>query len=437
MNLIPEPPFEIVYDAGRPAWWMRDAAGEYVLTPESGARRRLRQLGFSGVVEAGKILSPLDAESVRLQREGSVAFAGPVAGHVVGVRELAGRRVLVTNSVEPLAADPSGTCNTLNGIFVQMLGNEQFTRFCLWAHYARRRLLRREWHPLPALALVGEAAAGKSYLQSIITRLLGGRVGKPAQFMQGTTNFNGELFGAEHLAFEDESARCDSVSRRSLGEKIKEMLFCKTVHCHSKNRPGVSLEPIWALTLSINSNPEHLKVLPTLDQSLTDKILMLRCEAHPRPVPPGEDETEWLTRTAQVECPAFAATLDGMDLSTVAPEMLAPRTKVAGWQHPDLLRELQDMAPEAQLLRLVDDILFATSAASSWTGSADELSRRLRESRYGNEAGKLLSWPTACGVYLGRLESRHPNRVILRRTATARSWTIHPSDGVSDPNPIH
>lgn len=426
MTLLPEKPQEIVYDAGRPAWWMRDAAGEYVLTQEGGARRRLRQLGFKPEVDTGGVVSPLDAESLRLQREGSVAFAGPVAGHQVGVRTMAGRRVLVTNSVEPLPARESGACDTLAGIFERMLGDDQFTRFLLWGHFARRRLLRREWHPLPALALVGEASAGKSYLQSIITRLLGGRVAKPASFMQGVTAFNGELFGAEHLAFEDESARSDSVSRRSLGEKIKELLFCKSVHCHAKNRQGVSLEPIWALSLSINSNPEHLKVLPPLDESLADKILMLRCDAHPRPVPPGEDETEWLTRTADEESPVLAAMLDAMDTSAIAPEMLAPRTRVAGWQHPDLLQQLQDMAPEAQLLSLVDDVLFDTPAACAWTGSAEELSRRLRESRYCNEVGKLLSWPAACGVYLARLESRHPDRVRFRRTASSRSWTIQP-----------
>lgn len=425
MTLLPEPPEEIVYDSGRTAWWMRDSVGEYVLVQDVSARRRLRQLGFSKFAQSGNDLSPLETEMLRLQRESNVVFAGPVAGRTVGIHKMAGRRVLVTNSVVPLAGPSSGAYEGLEGVFFPMLGAEQYSRLLLWIHYARRRLLRGEWHPLPALVLVGPPSAGKSYLQFVISKLLGGRIAKPALFMQGATNFNGDLFGAEHLVFEDESARCDSKSRHSIGEKIKELLFCSTVNCHAKNRQGISLEPIWALSMSINSSPENLMVLPPVDEALADKMLILKCEARPRLVPDDRDETEWLTEIAILESPAFARMIDDLEMTTMDPSMLSPRTNVAGWQNPEILREMRDLAPEGKFLSLIDSVLFDKADADSWEGSAEDLALRLRESRFNAQAEKLLSWPTAAGVFLGRLASQNPERFIYCRNAKNRIWTIH------------
>lgn len=415
----------LVYDAGRPVWWIGDASGEFVLSNESGARRALKMSGFTGDVPKNANISSLDREFVRLTREENVAFAGPVAGWSIGVHAMAGKRVLVT-STAVLPPGAPGPCDTLLGIMGRMLGDDQAERFLLWLHFARQRLIRGQWHPLPAVGFVGKASAGKSYVQSLITRLLGGRVGKPGQYMQGRTDFNGDLFGAEHLSFEDESARTDHVSRRTVGENIKAMLFCRSVYCHAKNRQGVTLDPIWAMSLSINDDPEHLQVLPTIDASLQDKLLILKCEAHPRPVPSGRDETEWLTEIAENEIGPLAALVDAIGGKASSDSLLAPRTRVAGWQHPEVMQELGDLAPEAQLLSLVNDVLFASPSSTFWQGTADELSRELRLSPFGHEATRLLSWHGATGKYLARLEVRFPDRIIYQRTKTTRTWLIHP-----------
>ena len=76
----------------------------------------------------------------------------------------------------------------------------------------------------------------------------------------------------------------------------------------------------------------------------------------------------------------------------------------------------------------MDGELFPTPAAGTWHGTAALLESRLTgaDSRCAYEARKLLSWPTACGVYLARLAKRMPERFALDRTADSRQWTIHP-----------
>ena len=421
----------VIYDAGRPTWWTKDARGEFIIAGDAGARRRLKANGFRSSQNRDEIISPLDGELTRLVHENSVVYAGPVAGWPVGVNPMGGRRVLVTSTATPLPRGP-GDGSTIVELFERMLGRDQCRRFFLWIYCARRRLLTRKWHPLPALALVGPKACGKSFAQHLITLLLGGRAAKPAQYLQGVTPFNGDLFGAEHLTFEDESARCDGPSRRHLGEQIKAMLFCRQVQCHAKHRQGITLEPIWALSISLNDETEHLMVFPNMDDSLEDKILLLACEHHPRPVPPGEEETEWLRGVVERELPAFADMIDRCDPDSMSKSIQNPRTIVAGWQNPVILSKIANLSPEVQLLGLIDDSIFAKPIPSTWTGTAEQLSRELRGGPFSREAEKLLSWPAACGIYLGRLEGKHPDRVEradhrTREDGRARKWIIHPT----------
>jgi hypothetical protein len=44
----------------------------------------------------------------------------------------------------------------------------------------------------------------------------------------------------------------------------------------------------------------------------------------------------------------------------------------------------------------------------------------------GAEVGRLLSFNTATGVYLGRLHLKFPDRIYKHRDATKRTWTILP-----------
>jgi hypothetical protein len=45
---------------------------------------------------------------------------------------------------------------------------------------------------------------------------------------------------------------------------------------HAKHREALTLDPIWRMTISLNEEPESLQVLPPLDESLEDKIIILR-----------------------------------------------------------------------------------------------------------------------------------------------------------------
>src|SRR5262249_29583083 len=121
-----------------------------------------------------------------------------------------------------------------------------------WLKFAVEALWAGQRRPGPVLILPGPRDCGKSLLQNLTTELLGGRVKKPYRYMSGRTDFNGELFEAEHLMIEDEAPSTDLRSRRAFGTHIKSFAVNETHSCHAKNKQALTLKPFWRVTISLN-----------------------------------------------------------------------------------------------------------------------------------------------------------------------------------------
>jgi phage/plasmid primase-like uncharacterized protein len=416
-----------LFDSGGRTWWLQAANMDFVPVTEGMVKLAMHVSGMEKYTKNGDP-SPIDREVLRLIREESVAYAGPVAGWPSGLHYMAGKTVLVTDSCI-LPEGRAGNSDRIQKILHDALGEEQYFRYLSIIHYARLRILKQLWFPLPSPVLVGPKDCGKSLAQEIISRCLGGRSAKPTLFLQGQTPFNGELFGAEHLMLEDDTAKTDMASRRHLGECLKSMLFSRTFNCHDKGRRGVALSPYWLLSMSINDEPEHLNVLPVIDSALADKITILKMEKVPRDVPDGVSEAEWLTRVLREEMPAFIDRIDTLDMAYAKehhPHYFNSRTQVAAWQHPSILSALIDMSPERQLLTYIDNVIFKDMTPVIWSGTSEALLVRLKDSQYTREVEKLLSWPNACGTYLRRLMINFPKRIEYIRTKNSRTWRIQP-----------
>src|SRR5439155_7072976 len=126
--------------------------------------------------------------------------------------------------------------------------------------------------PRKLMGLAGSRNYGKSLLQSLFTLILGGRSAKPFRYMSGATQFNAELFGAEHLMIEDEHSSTDIRARRTFGAQIKQFTVNKTQSCHDKKCRALMLSPFWRISLSVNDEPEAMMVLPPMSDSEQDSL---------------------------------------------------------------------------------------------------------------------------------------------------------------------
>ena len=417
------------YDSSRKEYLVKNSGGRWLALNETQFKRKLRAEGKSPKVPGGVDgvhISPVEAELLRIQDEDDVSFAGVVAGHREGFYEQNGTRFLVTDS--PNLIEPSaGSWPVLHAFLNGLLGGdeEQLSVFKAWVKFAVKAVRSSNRQPGQALVLAGPAGCGKSLLQGLITEILGGRSAKAALFLTGRTDFNAELFGAEHLILEDEFMSTKISERVKLGAGIKGLTVNELHPCHRKGSTIVNLRPLWRVSVSVNDDPEALLVLPPMDDHVEDKFILLRCIGAEFPMPTTTAEEQRAFRgTLTKELPAF---LDELERFEVPSHLSSSRYGVASYHNPQLAEDLASLSPESQLLELIDaagNSLFGVD--ERWQGTAAELRVELLSlPSTQRDARSLLEWKNAAGTYLGRLAKKHPKRVQHRRTAELRAWIIH------------
>ena len=414
------------FDTGRNLYWVLNQRGGWIALNETQFKRILRQQGVSPRVPQDSHVSPLDERLIEVQQTCDVHYAGALAGYAAGVYNASERRILVTES--PRTIEPqAGVWPTLRSFFKGLLCDadlDQRPFLFGWVKVACEALRAGKLMPGQLLVLAGVHDCGKSLLQNLITLMLGGRAAKPYQFMSGLTPFNSDLFEAEHLMIEDEQASYDIRSRRNFGAQIKNITATEWQRCHAKNRPAISLAPFWRVSMSVNDEPENLMVLPPIDDSIEDKVILLRAAKNPMPMPTATLDQRAAFRQKLVgELPAF---LDCMAEWSIPPELKSERFGITHFHHSAILQEIDSLAPEFKLLRLIEEALFRDYDEEEWEGSAEELERLLcaKDSGCQYEARRLFAFNTACGVYLARLAKKYPQRFENSRVGNIRTWRI-------------
>jgi hypothetical protein len=414
---------DIFYDSSRTAFWAKNNRDGWIMIRISDVRRWLEQQGFRKIAKKNELASQIDSLLTAIQRCCDIDYADSLAGHRKGVYELGGKRILVKDSPQLIEPVP-GPWPLLEGIINRMLGPEQRVYLFGWLKVGVESLYSGRFRVGQALTLAGPKDCGKSLLQNLLTEILGNRSTKPHRYMSGATPFNADLFGCEHLIIEDEEASTDIRARRNFGTKIKEITANVTHSCHAKFRQAISLSPFWRLSISVNNEPENLMILPPIDESLQDKLIILKAERHDMPMPSVTDEEREAFMTAlRAELPHFVDFLTKWQIPT---NLISHRYGITHYHHPEILEALGTLAPETRLLEIIDTELFDSLAPGEWEGSASQLERFLtREaSKVNREARLLFSFPTACGTYLGRLQKIHPHRFESRHAERGNSWKI-------------
>ena len=426
------PPAKIFYDAEKKEYLMKNAGGRWLSFNQAQVKRRLRSLGYSNK-PGDSATSEVEEILQNSEEYHDIRYAAPLAGKVTGFYEENGLRYLVTDSptlIEPKRGDFPTLQAVLNGLFVNgedaTTGPRQLFIFKSWLRHAIISLRAGKLSQAQAIAICGPANSGKSLIQKIITKLLGGRSAKGARYMTGKTEFNAELCAAEHIILEDEHMSNRMADRLRFGTQIKNVtVSTDTVSCHRKGHTAVNLPVWWRVSITLNDNPEDLRILPPLNESVKDKIIILRAHSCKMPMPtvtPDERSSFW--ETLNNELPAFVHNLIN-DLK-IPKESSCPRYGIATWHHPDLALALYEISSEAHLLKLIDLALWKNEQ-SEWEGTAEGLrSVLIDDYQTSRDARQLMASVNGCGTLLGRLANsdQSQNRIISQRTNKTRGWKI-------------
>lgn len=419
------------YEDARQRYWIREKAtpDKFMTVNDTRAKAALRALGVVKTV--------CDDWLYHICVWNNVRYAAPLAGYTSGIYEMFNEKILVTRS--PKILEPArGSWPVLRKFLHGLLGEEQLAVFMGWLLVAYEALRSGEPRHGQALGLVGPAKAGKSLLQKIITVILGGRVKHPFKYMTGRTDFNAELFEAEHLCIDDEKASIDIRSRRELGTAIKMVCVNQEQTCFRKHATPVTLLPFWRLTISVNDDPEALQVLPPLDDDIADKLILLKTEKRPMPMPTltgSERKRFWNTLVGELPALLYEIINEWKIPAKLLKSEWAERYGLDSFKNPDVVRELMELSPEWALLELLDQAYFPPTDPNGQTvfykesirATHRQIEQKLREVHETRVIDRLLSGPQHLSKYLGRLAKNRTTADRVKRVrGRSRDWVIEP-----------
>ncbi len=419
---------EIYYQSSARVYWREDMRGNWMQVDKDTARKFVMRAGRNGSPAYKGGLSPADGCLLDIQEQQNVAYAAPLAGHNAGFYCMNGQRILVTDSprlITPAQGDWCTIRRIIDGMFLEE-GHDQRPYLFGWLHIALTNFHSGSWSPGQILAMAGPISSGKSLLQQLFTEMFGGRSAYPYQFMVNDTDFNADLFRAEHLIIDDQVESHDYRSRRNFGANLKQVAVTYQHRCHAKQQTPLTLEPHWRMTISLNDEPERLMVLPPLDGDVADKIMLLRVNYQEMPMPTETQEQQEQFRAAlRSELPAFVY---DMLHYQIPQDLRSPRFGIATFHHPDLVELINETKPEVRLMELIDRVVFC-GRDEAWSGTSTQLLAELHEDqRFGNQARDLVKNANICGTYLSRLVG-DGGRVCYEKRHNTNHYTIQPQQG--------
>lgn len=270
----------------RHGFYTKNAFKEWQRT-ERGTLQKMMVKGGYVSGDDKNVLSPASNAMLEIEQKQTVHYAGPIAGARQGMTQSCGFRVLVTSS-PTLPTAKKGEFPLWEEILSAHYG-DALPYFLGWLSAAYERVRLGGGPMLPALGLAGERDLGKSLAQNhLITPLLGGRVANPVRYFTGGTDFNEDLCGAEHLMIED-AERMNKEKRAMFGDMVKSHVANENASLHPKGDKAVNVRCVWAISISTNTEPQNLNLLPLLDTSMADKLMLLRVLDRPKCLPSPDD----------------------------------------------------------------------------------------------------------------------------------------------------
>jgi hypothetical protein len=417
------PTSDIVYNSQKRSWYARDPLGKWININEESVKRRLVAVGFTRHRMPDG--SSMEKEMTRIQDEQNISYAGPLAGWPVGIHKHSDDKILVTTAARPLTTKDT-QCNVLLKIVTSVLGEEQFEWFKGLMKTRREAIRNRMFIPGPIVIFVGPAKSYKSFIQRLITELLGGRLARPWRYMSGQTTFNGDLFGAEHLCIEDDAPPTDSATQTKIGSHIKSLLFADNLSAHFKGFDATYLKPIWTMSMSTNDEPSNLLCIPPIDESLEDKIALLKTICIDSPWTDDKHKKTWMDEHFLEEVQGLAHIIDQQEIRS---EWRNDRTIIKAYKNSDLLNIINNISPEEQLLNIIDE----TAKGTTTKGKAIQIDFKIR-AKFPRQTEKIADTQWRIGVLLGKLARKHPRRVTKKTIRGSTEWTVLPPINKSLPS---
>lgn len=243
----------------------------------------------------------------------------------------------------------------------------QLLRMLAWMQRAYRAGLQFSPSRSLALFLVGSTNLGKTLWNQIWWPYLMGGGTEATSYLINGGGFNKSLASTPHWFVDDARASSTEKDMQTFTETIKAFIANPTITYRPMYVDGISIDYSGTVCITMNEDDMSLQMLPSLDRSVKDKVLVLLCANR-------EDKPTVFQRFAaergndaifseqlKLEAPAFLRWLLQWNPPKGVMGGPASRFGVADYVHPSLLRA-SIVNSSAGDLQAVIDLLFEHEA---------------------------------------------------------------------------
>lgn len=273
---------------------------------------------------------------------------------------------------------------------------EQWTYYVSWVtHFYQQALAGKPGTGL-ALFVAGDGSIGKNFsTNAILGQLFGGHK-DASKFITGKDQFNGNLLDCPIWTCHDTQRTAESASaQNTFTQQLKRVIADRELIARAMYHEGIDVPWNGRIVVTLNTDPESLRMLPDLEQTILNKVLLLRAQDPRIGDFPSDEEVV-------AELPAFGSYLRDFEIPA---DIRESRFGITAWHHPDLLDAAHAESPTTGALEVITiwrDEHFKNVAPADcreWVGTATAMLKLMYES-VGTEG--LVRGQFRNGTSLGR-----------------------------------
>ncbi len=375
-GIIGEAIANLWWEEGTSKYWRRYASGDLgAMCTMADVKLHLRAQGLKDIPTKGEEFTPVEQAIYACQITRRAEVVVPLIYRPNDIVIHNRRRYLNTSRVRPTAPlpDPRSWGEGFPWVakyLDRLWDREQKLRYLAWvAHFYQQALAGRPGTGL-ALFVAGDGSIGKNFSTNAILGQLFGGHGDASKFVTGKDNFIGNLLDCPIWTCHDTQRAADNMNgQNTFTQQLKRIIADRELIARAMYKEGVDVPWNGRIVVTLNTDPESLRMLPDLEQTILNKVLLLRA-GDPRISDFPSDEE------VLAELPAFGSFLRDFEIPA---EIREPRFGVVHWAHPDLLDAAHAESPTTGALEVLSiwrkEYFSGVAApdATSWIGTATEL----------------------------------------------------------------
>ena len=304
-----------------------------------------------------------------------------------------------------------------------VFGQVQLPYLLGWLAYFYKSALKGKVVQGQAVFVAGGVDGGKTFFGDAFLQQIFGATGDATKYLTGEDQFNMSLFSSPIWTVNDAVATTDNRSRNKFSQFIKAVVANRKFIMRGMRREGVKLPWNGRVVVSMNDDPESIRMLPSLDLSIKDKIILLKAQSGFKDFPTDEE--------IAAELSSFCAYL--RDYEYQENVWVGGRFGISPYHHPDLIAAAEDASDTQgaeEIIAMWREIHFGPgedgAKENEWMGTSSELLRDMLNMETLKEiAKKQFKSSSAMGTYLGKIiKGGSPILIKNSRTAQHRSYKI-------------